>query len=41
MKETHFCAFNDGRENCVCYLDALRDLRQLLQTKVKECEKII
>lgn len=26
MKETHICAFNDGEQNCDCYLNALSDI---------------
>lgn len=28
MKETHACRFNDGKQNCDCYLEALDDLKR-------------
>jgi len=31
MKETHFCGFNDGKQDCDCYLAALSDLLAFLK----------
>lgn len=31
MKETHICGFNDGEQNCGCYIQALYFLKEKLK----------
>lgn len=35
FKEKHICRFNDGEQNCECYLQGLQDALSIIRSHIK------